>query len=279
MDIFKIGVIGAGKMGAIIAVSSLTAGFETVLLDLSDNILESARNTIKQQLERLVEKNIIEKGKLESLLGKLKTDTDYKALEQADLIIETVPEVLDIKRKTLAAIEDSCRSDAIIASNTSTFSISELAAEAKKPERVAGMHFFLPPSKLVEISRGSKTSDNTVLFLKEAAVKMGKRPVVIKKESPGFIANRVYTPLLLEAFRLYEDGVASPEDIDNAMKDTYLPVGPFELADIIGLDVLYDSLEYYRDKLGPRWDPPKLLKELVKEGRLGKKTGKGIYEY
>ncbi|NTV91636.1 MAG: 3-hydroxyacyl-CoA dehydrogenase family protein [Clostridiales bacterium] len=279
MKISKIGMTGAGKMGQGITVSALMAGLEVVLLDMNDDILAGSRNIIKAQIEKLYMKNGKDLQEAAKLLEKLVTATDYSAFGDADLIIEAVPERIDIKNVTLAAIEKNCRPDAIIATNTSTFSITLLAGALKNPGRFSGMHFFLPPSKLVELTRGEETADETIASLMEVGIRLGKEPVEVKKDSPGFIANRVYTPLLLEAFRLCEEGVATPRDIDSAMKSTYLPIGPFELADIIGLDVLESSLEYYTEKLGQQWQPPKLMKELIKEGRLGKKTGHGIYDY
>jgi 3-hydroxybutyryl-CoA dehydrogenase len=172
-----------------------------------------------------------------------------------------------------------CKKEAILVSSTSTFSVTVLAAATQRPAQVAGMHFFIPPTKLVEITRGHYTSDETVYQAKVVAEKMGRVCVEVKKDSPGFIANRIYTPLFLEAFKAYEEGLASKEDIDLAMKNSYLPIGPFELADIIGLDVLYSSLEYYQNELGPSWSPPQSLRQLMRAGRLGKKVGKGWYDY
>ncbi len=279
MKITKIGMIGAGKMGQGITVSALMTGFEVVLLDMNIDILDASRNHIKALVEKLCLKKGIADADCVKMLGKLSTATDYSAVKNADLVIEAVPEKIEIKNSTLAALEANCREDAIIVTNTSTFSITLLAEALKNPGRFSGMHFFLQPSRVVELTRGDKTTDETIASLKEASLKLGKDPVEVKKDSPGFIANRIYTPLLLEAFRVCEEGVATPEDIDSAMKGTYLPVGPFELADIIGLDTLKSSLEYYKEKLGPQWETPRLLKELVEAGRLGRKTGEGVYKY
>jgi 3-hydroxybutyryl-CoA dehydrogenase len=279
MEIKKIGVLGAGKMGTSIALSAAITGYQVILQDRKKEDLEKALNNIRNQAVKLVKKNNITAEESRTALNRIETTYKSDKFNSLDFIIEVVPESLEIKIAVLKQIDDICKKDAIIATGTSTFSITTLAAATTRPAQFAGMHFFIPPSKLVEIIRGHSTSDSTIEIVTEIAKKMGKIPVEVKKDSPGFIANRIYAPLFLEAFRVYEDGIASKEDIDLAMKNSYLPIGPFELADIIGLDVIKSSLDYYKSKFGENWNPPQSLIQLVNAGHLGKKTGKGWYDY
>lgn len=279
MEIQTIGVAGAGKMGHGIALSAAMAGYPVVLHDRTDEDLARAKINIDNQIKKWIQKDVMTSLEGDKVKARIQPATRFDDLAAMDLVIEAVPENLDLKMTIFKQLDALCKNKAIIVSNTSTFSITTLASATQRPEQVAGMHFFIPPTKLVEITRGHYTSDETVYHLKVLAESMGRICVEVKKDSPGFIANRIYTPLLLEAFKIYEEGVASKEDIDLAMKNSYLPVGPFELADIIGLDVIKRSLDYYQSELGPTWNPPQSLKHLVREGRLGKKVGKGWYDY
>jgi 3-hydroxybutyryl-CoA dehydrogenase len=279
MLVKNIGVVGAGKMGHGIAFSAAMAGYNVILHDKVESYLANALNNIEKQTKKLVQKKIINLKKSEVVMNRIATTGDLRKFNNTDFIVEAVTESVGVKDKVFRQLDTICKKEAIIVSNTSTFSITALAALTKRPGQVAGMHFFLPPSKLVEIIRGDYTDEETVKLATIIAKKMGKVTVEVKKDSPGFIANRIYTPLFLEAFRAYEEELASKEDIDLAMKNSYLPIGPFELADIIGLDVIKNSLDYYQNKLGPAWDPPQSLRELVNAGRLGKKVGKGWYDY
>jgi 3-hydroxybutyryl-CoA dehydrogenase len=279
MEIKTIGVVGAGKMGNGIALSAAMAGYQVVLQNRTAANLVKAKNNMEHQLEKLVKKNVVTTEESAAAMDRIQMTSTFEQFDTLDFVIEVVAESLDLKTAMFAQLDGMCKKEAILVSSTSTFSITVLAAATQRPAQVAGMHFFIPPTKLVEITRGHYTSDETVKQAKAVAEKMGRVCVEVKKDSPGFIANRIYTPLFLEAFKAYEEGLASKEDIDLAMKNSYLPVGPFELADIIGLDVLYSSLEYYQDELGPSWSPPQSLRQLIRAGRLGKKVGKGWYDY
>ena len=279
MEIKTVGVVGAGKMGNGIALSAAMAGYQIVLQNRTPANLVKAKNTMENQLQKLVQKSVVTTEESAAATGRIQMTSTFEKFDVLDFVIEVVAESLDLKTAMFAQLDGMCKKEAILVSSTSTFSITTLAASTQRPAQVAGMHFFIPPTKLVEITRGHYTSDETVKQAKAVAEKMGRVCVEVKKDSPGFIANRIYTPLFLEAFKAYEEGLASKEDIDLAMKNSYLPVGPFELADIIGLDVLYSSLEYYQSELGPSWRPPQSLRQLIRAGRLGKKVGKGWYDY
>ena len=279
MEIKTVGVVGAGKMGNGIALSAAMAGYQVVLQNRTPANLVKAKNSVEDQLQKLVQKNVVTAAESAAAIGRIQMTSTFEKFDVLDFIIEVVAESLDLKMAMFAQLDTMCKREAILVSSTSTFSITSLAAATQRPTQVAGMHFFIPPTKLVEITRGHYTNDETVNQAKAVAEKMGRVCVEVKKDSPGFIANRIYTPLFLEAFRAYEEGLASKEDIDLAMKNSYLPVGPFELADIIGLDVLQSSLEYYQDELGPSWSPPQSLRQLIRAGRLGKKVGHGWYDY
>jgi 3-hydroxybutyryl-CoA dehydrogenase len=279
MEIKTIGVVGAGKMGNGITLSAAMAGYQIVLQNRTAANLIKAKNSMENQLQKLVQKNVVTAEESAATMARITMTSTFEKFDKLDFVIEVVAESLDLKTAMFAQLDAMCKKEAILVSSTSTFSITDLATATQRPAQVAGMHFFIPPTKLVEITRGHYTSDETVNQAKTVAKKMGRVCVEVKKDSPGFIANRIYTPLLLEAFKVYEEGLASKEDIDLAMKSSYLPIGPFELADIIGLDVLNSSLEYYQGAFGPNWSPPQSLRQLVRAGRLGKKVGKGWYDY
>jgi 3-hydroxybutyryl-CoA dehydrogenase len=279
MEIKTIGVVGAGKMGNGIALSAAMAGYQVVLQNRTAANLVKAKKGMENQLQKLIQKNVVTQEQSTATMARVQMTSTFEKFDALDFVIEVVAESLDLKTAIFAQLDTLCKKEAILLSSTSTFSITALAAATQRPAQVAGMHFFIPPTKLVEITRGHYTSDETVNQAKAVAKRMDRVCVEVKKDSPGFIANRIYTPLFLEAFKAYEEGLASKEDIDLAMKSSYLPIGPFELADIIGLDVLKSSLEYYQSELGPSWSPPLSLRQLVRAGRLGKKTGKGWYDY
>jgi 3-hydroxybutyryl-CoA dehydrogenase len=279
MEIKTVGVVGAGKMGNGIALSAAMAGYQVVLQNRTPANLVKAKNSMENQLKKLVKKDVVTTEESAAAMDRIHMTSTFEQFDTLDFVIEVVAESLDLKTAMFAQLDAICKKEAIIVSSTSTFSITALAAATQRPAQVAGMHFFIPPTKLVEITRGHYTSDETVKQAKAVAKQMGRVCVEVKKDSPGFIANRIYTPLFLEAFKAYEEGLASKEDIDLAMKNSYLPIGPFELADIIGLDVLQSSLEYYQSEFGPSWSPPQSLRQLIRAGRLGKKVGKGWYDY
>jgi len=275
----KIGIVGAGKMGNGIAVTAALAGYQVLLADISPDILSKSAAVIKEQFDKLTLKGKISEEAACASLERISTTSTYEGFEAVDFVIEAAAENIDLKSAIFKKLDSICKKTAVLVSNTSTYSITTIAAAVSRPENVAGMHFFLPPSKLVEITRGYYTSDAAVFAAMEVGKKMEKTIIEVKKDSPGFIANRVYTPLFLEAFRVYEEGLATVEEIDLAMTSTYLPIGPFALADIIGLDVILSGLEYYEREIGVQWKAPRALKELVRAGRLGKKTGMGWYDY
>jgi 3-hydroxybutyryl-CoA dehydrogenase len=279
MEIKTIGVVGAGFMGNGIALAAAMGGYEVILHNRTSSNLEKALKAIESQSERLVQKGIHSAEESKAVMARMHGTSAFEGFDTLDFVIEVVAESLDLKKTILAQLDRVCKEEAILVSSTSSLSITVLAGATQRPSRFAGMHFTIPPTKLVEIIRGYYTSDETVAQAKVVAKRMGKVSVEVKKDTPGFIANRIYTPVLYEAFRAYEEGLASKEDIDLAMKLSYLPIGPFELADIIGLDVLLSGWEVFAKEFGPAWNPPQSLKQLVRAGRLGKKVGKGWYDY
>jgi 3-hydroxybutyryl-CoA dehydrogenase len=279
MEVRSIGVVGAGKMGSGISVSAARAGFDVVIHEKSPEDLERGIAQVEAQLSNLEKKGSLSVLNRSDVCTRINTTTAYVGFDNCDLVIEAIPESLELKMALFAELDRLCKSEAIFASNTSTLSITALASVTKRPAQCVGMHFFIPPTRLVEIVRGAHTSDDTARQVRSVADRMGRVTVLVNKDTPGFIANRVYTPLFLEAFRIYEEGIASIEDIDLAMKNSYLPIGPFELADIIGLDVLDAGFDYYQSQLGPTWKPSRTFTRLVQEGRIGKKVGKGWYDY
>ncbi|MBP2642968.1 MAG: 3-hydroxybutyryl-CoA dehydrogenase [Firmicutes bacterium] len=282
MTINTIGVLGSGVMGGGIAQTAAMAGFTVVLIDVEQRFADNAVKQIESYLDKRVANEKMSIAEKERVLARITAKSDVAGFAEADFVVESVVEDITVKKKVFAEMDQVCRPEVVIATNTSSMSITDIASATNRQERVAGMHFFIPPTimEIVEIARGYYTSDATVLAVKSVVERMGKKGVVVEKDTPGFIANRVYTPLLLEAFKVYEEGIASREDIDAAMKLAYkLPIGPFELADYIGLDTLNNALEYFQSELGARWSPPQSLKRLVKAGRLGRKTGKGWYAY
>jgi len=286
-DIRRVAVIGFGTMGSGIAQVVAQAGYEVIARDVTDDILKRGLEMIKSGpfgLEKAVEKGKITREQADAALSRIKVTTDLAvAVKEADFIIEAVFENLDLKKKVFREVDELAPRHAIIVSNTSTLSITALASATKRPDKVAGMHFFNPAQvmRLVEVIRGLQTSDETIEVVKGLAQRLGKTPVIVNKDVPGFVANRIGIPAMLEAIRLYEEGVASAQDIDNAMKLGYnWPMGPLELADLVGLDVLLDSSEsIYIETRDPKYNPPVLLRQMVRAGWLGRKTKRGFYTY
>jgi 3-hydroxybutyryl-CoA dehydrogenase len=238
---------------------------------------------IKDGLSKVVSKGKMTQEDATAIINRIETTTDLaKAVSEADLIIEAVPEEMKLKKEVYKEVSQNASENAIIASNTSTLSVTEMAGSVKNPENFLGLHFFnpAPVMKLVEVVKGKKTSDEAVQFGRDFANRVGKTPVVCI-DSPGFIANRVALPIMIEAATALEEGVASKEDIDTAMKLGYNhPMGPLELADLVGVDTVYHSIKSVADKLkSPRWKVPRIIEQMVKEGKLGKKTGIGFYDY
>jgi 3-hydroxybutyryl-CoA dehydrogenase len=280
--IHRIAVLGAGTMGHGIAHAAMSAGYETRLFDVTETVLERGRAAIAAIVAKGVELGRASAAEGEAMLSRLSTATDLiPVLAEADFVIEAVPEQIDLKLRLFGDIERLAPSHAIVTSNTSALSITEMAATLRDPSRVAGMHFFNPVHKmrLVEIVRALKTSPQTIEAVEAVATRMGKETVLVK-ESPGFVTTRINASIGNEAFYMLMEGVASARDIDKALKlGLNHPMGPFELVDLVGLDTRLSILEYLHRSLGEKYRPCPLLVEYVKDGRLGRKVGKGVYEY
>ncbi len=286
VEIRKVAVIGFGTMGTGIAQVFAQAGFSVVATDVSEEVLKRGLSTVWEGpfgLRKAVERGRITEEQAREAFSRIATTTSLaEAVGDSDFVIEAVFEDLETKRRVFREADAAAPPHAILASNTSTLSVTALAAATGRPDRVVGMHFFNPPQvmRLVEVVRGLLTSDETVEVVKSLAERLGKVPVLCK-DSPGFVANRIGVAAILEAIRLYESGVASAEDVDKAMKLGYnWPMGPLELADFIGLDVLLGIAEVlHRETGSPTYHPPPLLRRLVAAGHLGRKSGRGIHVY
>jgi 3-hydroxybutyryl-CoA dehydrogenase len=277
-----IGVIGAGTMGNGIAQVCALAGFSVVMLDVDETRVARGREAIASGLERLVKKEKLSAADRDAALGRLRGATDYGELRACDFIIEAATEDEALKLKILRQADGIAKKDAFLATNTSSISITKLAAATKRPARFVGLHFFNPVSlmALVEVVRGRQTDDATVEAATALAKRLGKTPVVVK-DSPGFIVNRLLCPMLNEAVLAYAEGIATAQDIDEAMKlGCNHPIGPLALADLIGLDVLLAVMEvFHREFKDPKYRPAPLLKEMVVAGKLGRKAGRGFHTY
>lgn len=277
-----IAVLGAGTMGHGIAHAAMSAGFTTRLYDVSPVQLEKARTAIAGIVGKGVELGKVAAADAEAVLARLTVTTSVAdAVADADVVIEAAPEKVDLKLALLAEVEAHAPAGAVIASNTSALSITELAAVLKSPGRMGGMHFFNPVHrmKLVEIVRALETTPETIAVMEEVSRRMGKETVVIR-ESPGFVTSRINAMIGNEAFYMLQEGVASARDIDKALKlGLNHPMGPFELVDLVGLDTRLSILQYLHRTLGEKFRPCPLLEQHVKAGRLGRKVGKGVYDY
>lgn len=275
-----VGVLGGGRMGAGIAHAFLIAGSRVTVVEVDAPAAEAAKERVESDLAKSLERGKID-GNLDVWTENFSVSVDYADFAQCDLVVEAVPEIWDLKVSSLQSVEANLREDAWLASNTSSLSIDGLAAELQRPERFCGMHFFnpVPASKLVEIVVGERTGQAMQDLTAQWVAGLGKTPVTVK-DAPGFASSRLGVALGLEAIRMVEEGVASPEDIDNAMVLGYKhPVGPLALTDIVGLDVRLGIAEYLEKELGPRFAPPQLMRDMVERGELGKKSGKGFYDY
>jgi len=277
-----IAVIGAGTMGRGIAYAAAFGGYRAILEDVSKEMLEQGVAWIHQSLEEGVKRGKVEPAVRDAAAKNVSTASSVEeACREADLIIEAAPEDIRLKIELFTTFDKSSKPTAIFASNTTSLSITEMAACTSRPDRCIGMHFFnpVPKMKLLEMVRTMETSDETIAACREVGQRMGKE-IVLVRESPGFITSRINAIIGNEAFDMLERGVASAEDIDKALKlGLNHPMGPFELIDLVGLDVRLKSMEYLHATLGETYRPNPLLRQYVKAGRLGRKTGRGIYDY
>ena len=281
-DIKKIAVMGAGDMGHGIAEVALLAGYKVSMRDIEQRFIDKGLSRIKESLDKLVEKQKITEENKKAMLANLQTSIDIaESVRDADFVIEAVPETIDLKRQVFQALDAAAPKHAILASNTSTMSITEIASATKRPKQVVGMHFFNPPvlMKLVEVIKGKNTSDEIMQLTYSLALKMNKAPVRIEKDSPGFIYNRITAPTQILLGLMVERGLATPMEIDAKAKKAGMPMGPYELMDYIGLDVSYHIARSFSERLSRDHEPPSWLKAKVDAGELGKKTGKGIYDW
>jgi 3-hydroxybutyryl-CoA dehydrogenase len=283
MKIEKVAVLGAGIMGSGIAQVVAAAGFDVTMRDIEDRFVEKGLATIKRHLERAIEKEKITAQEATATMARIKGTTDTReAAGEADFVIEAVIEVMSVKKEVFAELDTICKPDAVLASNTSGLSITEIASSTGRPDKIIGVHFFnqAPVMQLVELIRGFVTSDDTFTITKGFIEQLGKTAIEVK-ESPGFAVNRILCPMINEAIFAYSEGVASAEDIDQAMVlGANHPIGPLALADLVGLDTLLAVLEGLHIEMGEdKYRPAPLLRKMVRAGHLGRKSGKGFYDY
>lgn len=279
----KVTVIGAGTMGHGIAQVAAQSGFEVALYDIKEEFVEKGLSKVRENLAKGIEKGKVTPADRDAALARLKGTSDFAAAAAgARLVIEAAPEKMELKADIFRRLDEAAPKDAVLATNTSSLSISEIAKSTRRADKVCGMHFFNPPHlmKLLEIVRGADTSDATIAAAREIGAKLGKDCILVR-DVPGFASSRLGICIGLEAMRMFEQGVASAEDIDKAMKLGYgFPMGPLELTDLVGLDVRLDIANYlFRELKTEVFRPPEVLKKLVAEGKLGKKTKQGFYKY
>lgn len=282
MAINKIGVLGAGTMGAGIAQICVEAGYTVVLVDIADDFVARGVNGILKNWDKAAAKGKKTPEDVEKYKGLLSTATDNNVFKEVDIVIEAIIENIDVKKKVMKELDGICGLDTILATNTSALSITEIAAATGRPDKIVGMHFFnpVPAMKLVEVIPGAETSQAVIDAVVDLSNKIGKEPVPMK-ESPGFIVNRVLIPYINEAAILYTEGIASAEEIDKAMKlGANMPMGPLALADLIGIDVCLMIMTYFWNEFGDsKYRPALSFKQKVRAGHLGRKTGKGFFDY
>lgn len=277
-----IGIVGLGIMGAGIVELVARSGFTALAVDADARVAEAARQRMQQNLEKAVEKGRLAPEQAAAILERVRTSTQLAALTEAAVVIESVPERLELKQSLFQELDRLCQPKAILATNTSSLSITAIAGATRRPEKVIGLHFINPPQAipLVEIIPGDHTAAETVAATRDLARRLGKE-VVMAKDSPAFVLNRMVAPLLNEAMCLLDEGVASPEDIDKAMvQGARHPMGPLAIADMAGLDTVLSIMQTLERETGnPKYRPARVLQELVAKGHLGVKTGRGIYTY
>jgi len=282
IDMDSIAVIGAGQMGNGIAQVAACAGYEVVMVDIKQEFVDRGIATIEKSLGKLVSKERMSKGDADSAFSRIRTSTNRSDCADVDLVVEAVPEILELKLSIFSELDEICKPNCILASNTSSISITEIASSTKRPDKVIGMHFMnpVPIMKLVEIINGDKTSESTNKSVVAVAEKMGKTALSCN-DSPGFVSNRILCPMLNEAILTLQEGVAEPEAIDGIMKlGMNHPIGPLALSDLIGLDTVLHIMNVLHNGLGDdKYAPAALLQEMVELGKLGRKSGEGFYKY
>lgn len=278
----KIFVLGAGTMGGGIVQTFAEAGYNVIMRDIEEGFVQRGLGAIAKNLQRNVEKGKMSEEEKNQILGRITATTDINLAKEADLIVEAAVENMEIKKKIFAELDGICKPEAILATNTSSLSITEVASATKRPDKVIGMHFFnpVPVMKLVEVIKGIATSKETSNAIMELSTKIGKDPVEVE-EAPGFVVNRVLMPMINEAVGILADKVASAEDIDLAMKlGANHPIGPLALADLIGIDICVAIMEVLYEEFGDlKYKPHPMLNKMIRAGYLGRKTGKGFHDY
>ena len=283
MGIERIAVLGAGQMGNGIAQVAACAGYEVVMIDIKQDYLDKGLAAIENSLSRVVKKERMTQQDADEAISLISTSTEKTSAADADLVVEAIPEIPDLKFSTFAELDSICKPEAILASNTSSISINAIADATSRPDRVIGMHFMnpVPVMKLVEIINGQDTSTEVPELVVEASERMGQVPLACN-DSPGFVSNRILCPMINEAILALEEGVAEPEAIDGIMKlGMNHPIGPLALADLIGLDTILHIMKVLHEGFegNPKYAPSELLEKMVSEGKLGRKSGEGFYNY
>ena len=282
MAIRIVGVVGSGQMGNGIAQVAACCGMEVTMVDIKQEFLDRGTSAISHSIDKLVSKERLSQQEADSALSRISSSTELESLSECDLVVEAIPEIPELKYSTFSKLDSICKPQAILASNTSSISINEIARHTNRPERVIGMHFMnpVPIMKLVEIINGSETSEAVTSEVVSASEEMGKIPLWCQ-DSPGFVSNRILMPMINEAILTLQEGVAEPEAIDGIMKlGMNHPIGPLALADLIGLDTVLHIMHVLQEGLASdKYSPAKLLVEMVEAGKLGRKSGSGFYQY